>query len=228
MTISLPDTDDASAQRKLAQFCQRLLVRLESIPSVSSVGAIDALPMSGDGSNGRFIVEEGGVTVSSVEEFSKKMVTLLGTDRIGDAQHRVVSGGYFATMQIPLLRGRTFQQSDGPDNPHVAVISASLAGRYFPNAESLGKQIQFGNMNGDLHLLNVAGVVGDVRDKTLAAEPQPTVYVNYFQRGSLSDFSYVVRARIEASALISAMRREAQAANADQVRNARATCLILT
>jgi hypothetical protein len=139
-----------------------------------------------------------------------------------------VSGGYFATMQIPLLRGRTFQESDGPDNPHVAVISASLAGRYFPNAESLGKQIQFGNMDGDLHLLNVVGVVGDVRDKTLAAEPQPTVYVNYFQRGSLSDFSYVVRARIEASALISAMRREAQAANADQVRNARATCLILT
>ncbi len=68
-------------------------------------------------------------------------------------------------------------------------------------------------MDGDLHLLNVVGVVGDVRDKTLAAEPQPTVYVNYFQRGSLSDFSYVVRARSEASALISAMRREAQAAN---------------
>ena len=171
--------------------------------------------IAANAANGRFIVEEGGVTVSSVEEFSKKMVTLLGTDRIGDAQHRVVSGGYFATMQIPLLRGRTFQQSDGPDNPHVAVISASLAGRYFPNAESLGKQIQFGNMDGDLHLLNVVGVVGDVRDKTLAAEPQPTVYVNYFQRGSLSDFSYVVRARIEASALISAMRREAQAANAE-------------
>jgi predicted permease len=213
MTISLPDTDDASAQRKRAQFCQRLLVRLESIPGVSSVGAIDALPMSGDGSNGRFMIEEGGVTVSSMEEFSKKMATLLGTDRVGDAQHRVISGGYFATMQIPLLRGRTFQESDGPDDPHVAVISESLARRYFPNADPLGKQIQFGNMDGDLHLLNVVGVVGDVRDKTLDAIPQPTVYVNYFQRGSLSDFSYVVRARSEANALISAIRREVQAAN---------------
>jgi predicted permease len=116
-------------------------------------------------------------------------------------------------MQIPLLRGRTFRDSDGPDNPHVAVISESLARRYFPNADPIGKQIQFGNMDGDLHLLNVVGVVGDVRDQALDANPQPTIYVDYFQRGSLSDFSYVVRARSDANSLISAMRREAQAAN---------------
>jgi predicted permease len=213
MTISLPDTSDAVVKAKLAQFCRQLLVRLQSIPGAISVGAIDALPMSGDGSNGRFIMEEGGVTVSSMNELSKKMTALLGTERMGDAQYRVASGSYFATMHIPLLRGRTFQESDGPDNPHVAVISESLARRYFPDADPLGKQIQFGNMDGDLHLLNVVGVVGDVRDKTLDANPQPTVYVNYFQRGSLSDFSYVARADSDAVPLISAMRREAQMAN---------------
>jgi putative ABC transport system permease protein len=213
MTVSMPDPDDPAAQRKLAQFYQQLLVRLESIPGVTSVGGTDVLPMSGNGSNGRFLIEEGGVTVSSMEEFSKKMTALMGTDRIGDAQHRVASGGYFSTMHIPLLRGRTFQESDGPDNPHVAVISESLAKRYFPNADPLGKQIQFGNMDGDLHLLNVVGVVGDVRDQTLDANPQPTIYVNYFQRGSSSDFSYVVRAQSDAKSLISAIRREAQAAN---------------
>jgi predicted permease len=213
MTISLPDSEDAASKRRLAQFCQQLLVRLESVPGAISVGAIDALPMSGNGSNGRFLIEEGGVTVSSMDEFSKKMTALLGTDRMGDAQHRVASGGYFATMHIPLLRGRTFQESDGPDNPHVAVISESLAKRYFPNADPIGKQIQFGNMDGDLHLLNVIGVVGDVRDRTLDANPQPTIYVNFVQRGSLSDFSYVVRGQGEATGLISAMRREAQAAN---------------
>ncbi|MFL6568733.1 MAG: FtsX-like permease family protein, partial [Chthoniobacterales bacterium] len=102
---------------------------------------------------------------------------------------------------------------DGPDNPHVAVVSESLAKRCFANVDPIGKRIQFGNMDGDLHLLNVVGVVGDVRDKGLDATPQPTVYVNYFQRGSSSDFSFVVRARGDAAALISAMRREAQAAN---------------
>jgi putative ABC transport system permease protein len=213
MTVSMPDPDDAEAKRKLAQFYQQLLVRLESIPGVTNVGGTDVLPMSGNGSNGRFLIEEGGVTVGSMEEFSKKMTALMGTDRIGDAQHRVASGGYFATMHIPLLRGRAFQESDGPDNPHVAVISESLAKRYFPDADPIGKQIQFGNMDGDLHLLNVVGVVGDVRDQTLDANPQPTVYVNYFQRGSSSDFSYVVRAQSDAKSLISAMRREAQSAN---------------
>jgi putative ABC transport system permease protein len=213
MTISLPEAEGDASRRKLAQFCHQLLVRLQNIPGVSNVGGIDALPMSGDGSNGRFIIEEGGVTVGSMDEFSRKMTALLGTNRIGDAQHRVTTGGYFEAMHIPVLRGRTFEESDGPNNPHVAVISESLARRYFPNADPLGKQIQFGNMDGDLHLLNIVGLVGDVRDKTFEATPQPTVYVNYLQRGSLSDFSFVVRARIEAKALIGVMRRETQAAN---------------
>jgi putative ABC transport system permease protein len=213
MTVSMPDPDDAVARRKLAQFYKQLLVRLETIPGVVSVGGIDALPMSGEGSNGRFLIEEGGVTVGSMDEFSKKMSSLLGTDRVGDAQHRVASAGYFSTMHIPLLRGRVFAESDGPDNPHVAVISESLGRRYFPNADPLGKQIQFGNMDGDLHLLNIIGVVGDVRDKTLDANPQPTVYVNYNQRGSSSDFSYVVRAPGDTSALIGTMRREGRSMN---------------
>src|SRR5205085_2618517 len=164
---------------------------------------------------GRFLIEEGGVTVDSIEGFSKKMSALLGTDRIGDAQHRVASGSYFTALHIPLLRGRTFQESDGPDNPHVALVSESLARRYFPGADVIGKQIQFGNMDGDLHLLNIVGVVGDVRDKTLDAEPQPTVYVNYIQRGSDSEFSFVARARGDAAALISAIRREAAAVNSE-------------
>ncbi|MGZ5024824.1 MAG: ABC transporter permease, partial [Chthoniobacterales bacterium] len=213
MTVSLPDPDDLAAYRKLAQFYQQLLVRLQSIPGVINVGATDVLPMSGNGANGRFLIEEGGQTVSSMAEFSKKMGVLLGTDRVGDAQHRVASGSYFATIHIPLLRGRTFQDSDGPDNPHVALISESLAHRYFPSADPIGKQIQFGNMDGDLHLLSVIGVVGDVRDRSLETEPKPTVYVNYFQRGMASELSFVARANGDAAALVNAMRREALAAN---------------
>jgi putative ABC transport system permease protein len=213
MTVSMPDPDDLAAKRKLGQFYQQLLVRLEAIPGVTSAGGIDALPLSGEGSNGRFLIEEGGKTVDSMEAFSKKMAELLGTDRLGDAQHRVASAGYFGTMHIPLLRGRLFQESDGPDNPHVALISESLARRYFANSDPIGKQIQFGNMDGDLHLLNVIGVVGDVHDKALDAEPQPTLYVNFIQRGSSSDFSLIVRGHGDARTFIDAMRNEARAAN---------------
>jgi predicted permease len=142
------------------------------------------------------------------------MNVLLGTDRIGDAQHRIVSGDYFTTMRIPLLRGRSFQESDGQDNPHVALISESLARRYFSGTDPIGKQIQFGNMDGDLHVLNIVGIVGDVRDQSVDVHPQPTVYVNYFQRAAtLSEFSFVVRANADVAAVMTAMRREARAAD---------------
>ena len=213
MTVSLSDPEDDTARRRLAQFYQQLLVRLEVIPGVISAGVIDALPMSGNGSNGTFIIDNGGATVYSIETLGKLFAALQGTDQLGNAQHRVASAGYFNTVHIPLLRGRLFQESDGPDNPHVALVSESLAKRYFAGADPIGKRIQFGNMDGDLHLLNIVGVVGDVRDKALDAAPQPTVYVNFAQRGSAADISFVVRGRADPAALISAMRREAQAAN---------------
>jgi ABC-type antimicrobial peptide transport system permease subunit len=69
-------------------------------------------------------------------------------------------------------------------------------------------------MDGDVRLLHVIGVVGDVRDEGLAAEPRPVVYVNYFQRpAAASDFSIVAHARGDAATLTDAMRREARALN---------------
>ncbi|CAN5551566.1 hypothetical protein BH18VER1_BH18VER1_12760 [soil metagenome] len=135
-------------------------------------------------------------------------------ERARDAEFRVASGDYFAAMGIPLVSGRAFQESDGADAPHVAVVSQSLARRYFPNEEAIGKQIQFGNMDGDLHLLNIVGIVGDVRDTGLDVDVRPTVYVHYLQRPRhAAEFSVVVRGRGDAAGLINAMRREARALN---------------
>ena len=117
-------------------------------------------------------------------------------------------------MNIPLLRGRLFEETDGPDAPHVAVVSQSFARRYWPNANVIGKQIQFGNMDGDLHLLNIVGVVGDVLDKGLDQDPRPTVYTNYFQRpAATSEFSIVARSLEDITDLTAAMRRTARAFN---------------
>lgn len=98
------------------------------------------------------------------------------------ADFRVVSAGYFAAMKIPLVRGRLFQDSDGPDASHVALISQKLARRTWPNENPIGKQLQFGGIDGDLHPLHVIGIVGDVKQEGLDAEPPPIVYVNYIQR----------------------------------------------
>jgi predicted permease len=170
--------------------------------------------MSGSGGNGTFIEQRGGKAAETMPELVRQIDALSPSERARDADYRVSSAGYFAAMGIPLIHGRFFQENDGPDAPHVALISQSFAKRYWPNEDAIGKQIQFGNMDGDLHVLNVVGIVGDVRDNGLDRDVRPTVYANYLQRPAITaDFSIVLRGRSDAAGLIAAMRREARALN---------------
>jgi putative ABC transport system permease protein len=100
----------------------------------------------------------------------------------GTADFCSATAGYFQVLGIPLLRGRMFDQSDGPDSPHVALISESLARQRWPGQDPIGHTIQFGNMDGDLRLLTIVGIVADVHEYGLDAPPRPTVYVNLLQR----------------------------------------------
>src|SRR6185295_19569029 len=70
----------------------------------------------------------------------------------------------------------------GTDSPHVAVITESLARERWPGQDPIGHTIEFGNMDGDLRLITIVGIVGDTHEYGLAAPPRPTVYVNLFQR----------------------------------------------
>jgi putative ABC transport system permease protein len=214
MTVSMPQPEEAVEQRRLAQFYQQLLERLNGLPGVMAVGGTNALPMSGDGANGTFIIEDGSKPAQTMEALGAQLNALAGSGKTGDADYRVASSGYFAALNIPLIRGRFFQESDGPDAPHTALISETMARRFWPNEDPVGRQIQFGNMDGDLRLLHVVGVVGDVRDEGLDAEARPIVYVNYFQRpAAAAEFSIVLRGYGDAGAITAAMRREARALN---------------
>jgi predicted permease len=103
-------------------------------------------------------------------------------ERIGNADFCVATDGYFRALGIPLIRGRMFEERDGPNAPHVAVISDSLARDRWPDQDPIGHAIQFGNMDGDLRLLTIVGIVGDTHEYGLDEPPRPTVYVNLFQR----------------------------------------------
>jgi predicted permease len=219
MSISQPDPEEPADRRRLAQMYQQLLERLGGLPGVTALGGISALPMSDNGGNGTYILEEGGKPAETIDELNKQFSALAGTTKLGDAEFRVASAGYFAAMEIPLVRGRLFQESDGADSPHVALISQTLARQTWPNEDPIGRQLQFGGMDGDLHLLHIVGVVGDVRDG-LDAEPRPMVYVNYFLRPRYaSQFTIVLRARGDPATLIAAMRREARALNPEMPTN---------
>jgi predicted permease len=155
-----------------------------------------------------------GQAPATMQEFIRQMDALSPSERARDADYRAASAGYFTAMGIPLIRGRLFQEGDGPDSPHVAVVSQLLAKRFWPNEDPIGKQIEYGNMDGDLHLLTIIGIVGDVRDNGLDRDPRPTVYTDYFQRpAATAEFSIVVRSGGDVAVLTNAIRREARALN---------------
>ena len=212
MSISQAHPDTPSDGRENAHLYQRLLERLRSLPGVIAVGGVNSLPLTDEGANGTFIIQNGTEPAKTIDELTREFSALAGSGRLGDADFRVASAGYFAAMRIPLLRGRFFSEADGADAPQVAIVNQALVRRYWPNENPIGKQLQFGGMDGDLHLLQVVGVAADVRDDALDAPPRPMVYVDYRQRpGQAANFAIVLRGRGEPANWIATMRREARA-----------------
>jgi putative ABC transport system permease protein len=184
-----PDTTlQLSAEEvRQRQFQRQLMERLNATPGVVAAGSISSLPLTGGGPDGTFFINN-------------------DPTRKGHAEYRLASAGYFAAMRIPLLRGRTFDASDQPNSPNAAIVSQSLVRKYWPNEDPIGQRIQFGNMDGDLRLLHVVGVVGDVHDYGIDVAISPTIYANALQRLPASNLSVVVRAQVEPAALVPAMR----------------------
>jgi predicted permease len=189
MDVSLPwaNWTDMKAKTAQALFYSNLIDRLRQIPGVRKVGATSGLPMDGGLPDGMFLLmgpDELPKTPATDEAAITRQFELLfqRKEHTGNADFGVVSDGYFQVLGIPLLRGRLFDNGDSPDSPHVALISESLARSQWPGQDPIGHTIEFGNMDGDIRLLTIVGVVGDVHEYGLEAPPRPTVYVNLFQR----------------------------------------------
>ena len=180
MDVSLPweGWDNPKAKARQVIFFAKLIERLKQIPGVGKVGATSGLPMDGGLPNGMFLL----MTQNEIPKTTDGFGLLQQKERLGSADFGVVTDGYFQALEIPLIRGRIFDERDGADAPHVAVISESLARDRWPNQDPIGHTIEFGNMDGDPRLLTIVGIVGDIHDYGLDAPSRPTVYVNLFQR----------------------------------------------
>ncbi len=88
----------------------------------------------------------------------------------------IVSDGYFRTLQIPLLRGRTFDGRDTPTSPPVTIISENLARRYFPGEDPVGKHLKHGGPQSDNPYMEIVGVVADVPYEGAGAPDEPVYY----------------------------------------------------
>ena len=106
-----------------------------------------------------------------------------------------VGTDYFATLGIPLFRGRLFSEEDRSPATHVLVINEVMARRYFPNQEPVGIRVQTGEYNPKGDWYTIVGVVGNVKYEGLGEKDQPAMYVPYFDSGWCPSFAremYVV------------------------------------
>jgi len=205
---SAPDlfaSKDAASARRV-EFFDQVFARLRQLPGVQDVGGTAALPIAHGAADGSYVLMNPGQAaphnIQDMEQLSHD------PGRTGNADYSAVTSGYFRVLGIPLLRGRLFNRGDTIGSPHAALISESLAREKWPNQNPLGHQIEFGNMDGDLRLLTVVGVVGDVREASLERPARPTIYVDCRQRPETTyDFTVVLRTNANPGAIISAARQ---------------------
>ncbi|HEY1403267.1 MAG TPA: ABC transporter permease, partial [Pyrinomonadaceae bacterium] len=164
--LVLPSTKYAENQQ-VVNFYDQLLQQLAGQPGVQGATVTSALPLGGGGDILAFFVE--GRPRAS-------------TERVPDAEARIVSPDYFRTLQIPLRSGRLLDERDNEQSPRAVIISETLARKYFPGEDPVGKRITFGDpQSPDVTWLNVVGVAGDVRQSGLHEEPYAQVYRSYRQ-----------------------------------------------
>jgi putative ABC transport system permease protein len=117
---------------------------------------------------------------------------------------------YFRVMDMSLVRGRLFSSDDSASTPPVAVISETLARRYFPHQNPLGRRLMFGfPPNGNVSR-TIIGIVSDIRDVSLAKAPGPVMYVPFAQ-APLWGGEVVVRSGLSTAAVGEAIRAETHA-----------------
>jgi putative ABC transport system permease protein len=156
--VNLPAVRYRTPAQK-ASFWDRALEELRSIPGVDVVAAGSRLPLSG-GNSGRGLLIDGRALEPPAA-----------------ADYRSITPDYFRALGIPLLRGRALQGEDLETRPLVAVISASMAARYWPGVNPIGHRLAIDEDKP----VTVVGVVGDVHHQSLEAAVQPTFYMPFHQ-----------------------------------------------
>lgn len=185
-----PGCDPAAAGRRRGQYFQEAQRRIASLPGVVAVGATNITPLAGD---------------STSQEVTIEGYVPNGPDDVPFIDWRIVSGGFFRAMSMPMVRGRTFTDADATASVPVVIVSAALATRYWPGQDPIGKRLSFGR-NGT-QWRTIVGVAHDMRDVRRDLDPQPIVYLS----GTPGSLTLVVRTEGTIDGTASAIRRELQA-----------------
>jgi len=154
-------------ETRTAAFYERALPAVRALPGVESAGAINEFPLTGWDAGGLFYFE------GDPDPRATKR----------DAGYRVVTGDYFTTMGVPLIKGRLIADTDRAGKEIVAVVNQDFVSRYLPNEDPIGKRFKYFGMDSmDDPFMTIVGVVGNVRHRSLVTQSAPEAYVSYLQR----------------------------------------------
>jgi predicted permease len=182
------DKDDQNQNVAAGQFDKKFTERLRGTPGVMDVGAATAIPLTGNRSSIRFVVE--GKTTAAGQEDEAAIIT--------------VTPGYFSALKIPLRSGRMFNEVDKPKAPGVLIVNQAFARAYLGGADPVGKRIRFTYSDKNPYM-QIVGVVGDTAATDLA-EPLPAVIYTANEQGPSTFLGYIVRTAGDPAAFVGAAR----------------------
>jgi predicted permease len=163
LQLPVPDYPDAE---RVTRFYRDLIARLEQAPGVLAAGAVRVLPLArtiGDWS----ITVEGRPLAAPNENPN------------GDFQ--AVTPGYFTAMNTRLLRGRLLTAADHEDAPPVVVVNDTMAARYWPGQDAIGKRFQMGGTGTVMPPMEIVGIVRTSRHNAIVEEPRAEMYLPHAQ-----------------------------------------------
>lgn len=175
-------------------FYKQTVDRLSSLPGVKSAAVVTALPMAGNFGS-RYFGIEGRPPQPPGQGFN--------------ANTNLATPGYFATMQIPLLDGREFEDRDARGATDVIIVNQEAVHRYWPDESPIGQRVTFDNRT-----RTVIGVVGDVRQSGLDVDVRPEMFSPYYQV-TVPFGTLLVRTEGDPAAMTSAVRSAMQEIDRD-------------
>ena len=143
----------------MAAFFQQLIERVETLPGVDSVAVASHMPF--------IYTEDWTFTVEGAATVPAQTQNL---------DTRTISPGYFRAMRIPMVKGETFSPQDRAGAPGVIIINRTMAQRFWPDEEAIGKRIKLGRPDANTPWLTVRAVVEDSAQESLDVATRPEVY----------------------------------------------------
>ena len=176
---------------RTALLCDQLRERLAALPGVQGVASAEVPILVGSNSSSQ-------ISAPGVEKLPRD---LRGSNL------NWISTGYFSALGIPLVAGREFTLSDGPTAQKVAIVSQTMAKRFYPNQDPIGRTFKYGK--DDLEPV-IVGVVRDMNQDHVRANPVPFIYIPYAQDERVGVMTFYVRTAQDPGLLAPLLRREVQ------------------